>query len=116
MTMLNNHQLTANHRQLLGDSHVSACAYFPGPGHLIWLQGIKSGQVGGTTAQCHSCDNFIKNNQIFISLSKAEYDENCQDQYNCTFQDTRMLARYTGYKKYISTNNCSFQFPCFLHY
>ena len=75
--------------------NVTTCVNLLGKYHLIWPQGMKLGQVGGVTAE--AVPVLLKEIRLFIHLSEAEYNDNCQDQYSCCCQDIiKKFESHTG--------------------
>lgn len=77
---------------------------------------IKPSQLEGPE-QNLSCGSFYwEQSNFLIPLPETDYNDNCQDQYNCSCQDTMAFASYTWYTISLSKSSCPVQLPHFLDY
>lgn len=84
---------------------ISANIYLPNQGLLTYLAGMKT-RLGWRGLSKTESETSLTQANTFISLSETEYNDGCQDQYSCSYQDTMVHASCTGYTRLMSKTNC----------
>lgn len=48
--------------------------------------------------------------RLFVPLSETEYNDNCQDQYSCSCQNSVVYASHTEYRRLMCSTSCPVSF------